>query len=295
MRTFEGVYTPLITFFDAKGRVNAQAQQRHVTNLLSAGVQGLVPMASMGEYTSMEREERRAVAEAVIEEASGRAKVVVGTGAPSTRHAVELSRDAEAAGADGVMVVTPFYIKPSRQALREHYETLRKAIEIPIMAYNLPSFTGVELPADLTLKMASAGTIQGLKDSSGDLTRAIEIITNMPDDFSFMTGSDPLFASVILHGGQGGVIGSSNAFPSEGIRLLELLQKGRISEAVELQLRLARFAQALRVGTFPAAAKFLVEKVWNLKAYSRPPVMELTTAEKKRVMEIIRPLLPPSS
>ncbi|MFQ5837606.1 MAG: 4-hydroxy-tetrahydrodipicolinate synthase [Thermoplasmata archaeon] len=292
MRPFEGVYTPLITFFDAEGSLDISAQQRHVANLVKAGVHGLVPMASMGEFTSMDKEERRRVAEAVIGEASDKAKVVVGAGAASTREAVELSKDAEAAGADGVMVVTPFYIKPGLVGLESHYEAIRKEIEIPVMAYNLPSFTGFDLPAELVLKMARQGTIQGLKDSSGNMAKAIQIITEMPQDFSFMTGFDPLFASMVLHGGQGGVIGSSNVFPSETVDIFNLIQKGRIEEAVKLQLLLARFTQALGVGTFPAAAKFLVEKVWGLKAYSRPPVMELTAEEKRSVLNIVKPLLP---
>ncbi len=290
MRIFQGVYTPLITFFDSQGHVDVENQQRHVANLVQAGVHGLVPLASMGEFTSMDRAERAKLAEAVIEEASGRAKVVVGTGAPSTHQAVELSKDAESAGADGVMVVTPFYIKPDRRGLRNHYESVRRAVDIPIMAYSLPSFTGVDLPADLVLELAQKGTVQGLKDSSGDLTRALQIIADMPQRFSFLTGSDPLLASVIIHGGQGGVVGSSNVYPAWAVELYSLLEKGKVNQAVELQLKLSRFTRALRIGTFPAAAKFLVEEVWGLKAHSRPPVMELTGREKKEILDIVKPL-----
>lgn len=291
MRLFEGVYTPLVTFFDDDGEVDLRSQQRHVSNLLNAGVHGLVPMASMGEFTAMERDERRQVAEAVIEEASGRAKVVVGAGAPSTRQAVELSKDAEAAGADGVMVVTPFYIKPGVEGLRRHYEAIHRAVEIPVVAYTLPSFTGVDLPTDLVLEMADAGTVQALKDSSGDLAKGLEIIDGMPETFSYLTGSDALFSSVVIHGGQGGIIGSTNVFPEAGVTLLNLLKREMLSEAIELQMKLARFRQALDVGTFPAAAKFLVEKVWGLKSRCRPPAVDLTESQKQRVSEIMSPLL----
>ncbi len=291
MRIFEGVYTPLITFFDEDGQVDLQAQQRHVSNLLNAGVHGLVPMASMGEFTAMEREERRAVAEAVIAEASGKGKVVVGTGAPSTRQAVEFSKDAEAEGADGVMVVTPFYIKPSIDGLRRHYEAIHQAVEIPVMAYCLPSFTGVDLPSGLVLEMAEAGTIQALKDSSQDLVKGLRIIDGMPESFSFLTGTDPLFSSVVIHGGQGGIIGSSNVFPEVGVRLFDLLQRERLKEALELQRKLALFTQATELGTYPATAKYLVEKVWGLKSRCRPPAIDLTADQKQRVDEILEPLL----
>ncbi|MFQ6013653.1 MAG: dihydrodipicolinate synthase family protein, partial [Thermoplasmata archaeon] len=140
MRPFEGVYTPLLTFFDTRGEVNMKAQIRHVTNLVKAGVDGVVPMASMGEFTAMDPKERAKVAEATVEEVSGRAQVVVGTGAPSTRQAIALSRDAQGAGADGVMVINPFYIRPDEEGIRRHYEAIRKAVDIPVMAYNLPFF-----------------------------------------------------------------------------------------------------------------------------------------------------------
>ncbi len=291
MRLFQGVYAPLITFFNDEGQVDLRSQQRHVTNLLNAGVHGLVPMASMGEFTAMEREERQRVAEAVIGEASGRAKIVVGTGAPSTRQAVELSVDAEEAGADGVMVVTPFYIKPGVEGIRRHYEAIYSAVEIPVMAYALPSFTGVDLPTALILEMAEAGTIQALKDSTGDLAKGLEIIDGMPESFSYLTGSDALFSSVVIHGGQGGIVGSTNVFPEAGVKLLNLLKREMFSEAIELQMKLARFRRALDVGTFPAAAKFLVERVWGLKSTCRPPAMDLTESQKQRVSEIMAPLL----
>ncbi len=291
MPAFEGVYTPLITFFDEQGEVDVAGQQRHVGNLVKAGVHGLVPMASMGEFTSMDREERRVVAEAVIEEASGRAKVVVGAGAPSTGEAVDLALDAEGAGADGVMVVTPFYIRPDASGLRRHYQAIRKAVEIPVMAYNLPSFTGVELPVHLVLELAREEVIHGLKDSSGDLTQAVEIVTDMPEEFSFLTGQDPLLASVLLLGGQGGVVGSTNAFPRLAVGLYRLVEQGNVPEAMEIQRQLIRFTQALRVGAFPAAAKHLVDRAWGLKAYPRPPVAPLTEEEMKRVDALVRPLL----
>lgn len=292
MPAFEGIYTPLITFFDEGGAVDVAAQQRHVGHLVKAGVHGLVPMASMGEFTSMDREERRVVAEAVIEEASGRAKVVVGAGAPSTGEAVDLALDAEGAGADGVMVVTPFYIRPDASGLRRHYRAIRKAVEIPVMAYNLPSFTGVDLPVELVLELARDGIVHGLKDSSGDLTKAIEIVTAKPEEFAFLTGQDPLLASVLLLGGQGGVVGSTNAFPHLAVQLYRLVEQGKVSEAMEIQRQLIGFTQALRVGTFPAAAKHMVERAWGLRAYPRPPAAPLTPEERKRVDALVKPLLP---
>ncbi len=291
MRPFEGIYTPLLTFFDARGEVNMEAQVRHVANLVKAGVDGVVPMASMGEFTAMDRKERAQVAEAIVEEVSGRAQVVVGAGAPSTRQAIHLARDAESAGADGVMVIHPFYIRPDRVGIRTHYEAIRGAVNIPVMAYNLPFFTGIDMPSELILDLARDGTIDGLKDSSGDLAKALHILSELPDTVSFLTGSDALLTSVVLHGGQGGVLGSSNVFPKKVVELYDLARQGRTEEATKLQLDLARFGRALEVGTYPAAAKYLLEKVWGTEAYSRPPVHPLTEEERQRVDEIVAPLL----
>ncbi|MEE8231821.1 MAG: dihydrodipicolinate synthase family protein [Thermoplasmata archaeon] len=291
MRPFEGIYTPLLTFFDARGEVNMEAQIRHVANLIKAGVDGVIPMASMGEFTAMDRKERAKMAEAIVEEVSGRAQVVVGTGAPSTRQAIELSRDAEKSGADSVMVIHPFYIRPDRVGIRRHYEAIREAVDIPVMAYNLPFFTGVDIPSELILDLARDGTIDGLKDSSGDLAKALHIISELPETVSFLTGSDPLLTAVVLHGGQGGVLGSSNIFPKKVVQLYDLIRAGRTEEATKLQLDLARFSRALKVGTYPAAAKYLVKRVWGTEAHSRPPVHPLTDEERQKVDEIMAPLL----
>jgi 4-hydroxy-tetrahydrodipicolinate synthase len=291
MRPFNGIYTPLLTFFDARGEVNMEGQIRHVSNLVKAGVDGVVPMASMGEFTAMDPKERAKVAEAVVEEVSGRAQVIVGTGAPSTRQAIELSRDAEKAGADGVMVINPFYIRPDEAGIRRHYEAIREAVDVPLMAYNLPFFTGVDIPTELLLDLARDGTIDGLKDSSGDLAKALHILSELPDSFSFLTGQDPLLASVVFHGGQGGVVGSSNVFPKKTVQLYDLARQGRTEEATKLQLDLSRFSRALKVGTYPAAAKYLVKRVWGAEMHSRPPVIDLTAEERLRVDEIVAPLL----
>ncbi|MFQ5986173.1 MAG: dihydrodipicolinate synthase family protein, partial [Thermoplasmata archaeon] len=165
------------------------------------------------------------------------------------------------------------------------------AVDIPVMAYNLPFFTGVDIPAELILDLARDGTIDGLKDSSGDLSKALHIIAELPETVSFLTGTDPLLASVVIHGGQGGVVGSSNVFPKKVVQLYDLARQGRTKEAVRLQLDLARFSRALKVGTYPAAAKYLVERVWGTEAHSRPPVSDLTAKERQRVDEIVAPLL----
>lgn len=291
MRPFVGIYVPLLTFFDAQGEVDLEAQRRHVARLVQAGVHGVVPMATMGEFAALDREERRTIAEAVLQEVQGRAKVVVGASAPSTREAVALARDAEALGADGVMALTPFFIRPSAEAIRRHYEALRKAVDLPLIAYNLPGFTGVEIPVDLVHELAREGTIQGIKDSSGDLARALWTLAELPEDFSFLTGADPLLTAVLLHGGQGGMVGSANVVPEKAVRLYRLVQEHRLEEARGLQFQLASFSRALRVGTFPAAAKYLVERVSGLRGHGRLPVVELTKEEKRQVDEIAKSLL----
>lgn len=292
MATFEGVFTPLVTFFGEDGELDLESQRRHATFLVNAGVRGLVPMASMGEFTALDRDEKRQVTEAVIGEVSGRAQIVVHAGAPSTRQAVILAKDAEAAGADGIMAITPFYLKPNLDGLRRHYESLRAAVEIPIMAYCLPAYTGVSLPVPLILDLAREGTIQGLKDSTGDLSQALEILADRPEGFSMLTGADPLLASVLLLGGQGGVVGSTNAFPHLAVGIYRLLREGRVQEAMEIQGQLIRFTQAAQIGTFPAAPKYMVEQAWGLQTQARPPVEPLTKGERRKVDELIAPLFP---
>jgi 4-hydroxy-tetrahydrodipicolinate synthase len=287
---FEGVFTPIPTFFDGE-ELNDEKLATHINRLIENGVNGLVPLGTLGEFSSLTIKERKHVAEVVVSEVSGRAQVIVGTGATTTSAAIELAAHAEDIGADGVLVITPYFLKTDTEGLIKHYETLHEHIDLPIVAYNLPQFTGVELPDDVITHLADEGVISGLKDTSGNLAKILTIINNTGSDFSVLTGADALFTSTVLHGGAGGIIGSSNIFPEKTVQMYRAVKKGNIEAAVKLQMEILPIINLIGLGTFPAAVKYMIERVSGIASNVRAPLRDLNIEEKQTIDRILDPLI----
>lgn len=285
---FEGIFCPTVTFYDARGRVDVATYEKHLRNLVGAGLQGVVPMGTMGEFTLLSEDERRTLARASVEAMDGKGKVLVATGSPSTEVAVGLSRHAEDVGANAVVVVTPFYLRPSREGLRQHYEAIHRAVGLPVLAYNLPSFTGYSLENDLVVELAREGILQGLKDTEGNLAKDLALLADLPKDFSLLTGADPIFLGLALQGGSGGILGTSNFFPATVEEMYRSLREGNLPRAAEIQAGVARLSEAIGTGPFPAATKYMVERVWGYPAHLRLPVTPLSEAERSRVEAILK-------
>lgn len=291
MARLEGVFCPTVTFYDAHGRIDVPAFQTHLRNLVAAGLDGVFPLGTMGEFTLLSDAERRTLAEAAVEAVDGRGKLLIGTGSPSTEAAVGLSRHAEEVGADAVVVITPFYLRPNREGLRRHYEAVREAVGIPVFAYNLPSFTGYSLENDLVVELARDGVLRGLKDSEGNLSKDLALLPDLPKDFTLLTGADPIFLGLTLQGGAGGILGTSNFFPKTVHEMYRRARDGDVRRAAEIQAGVARLSEAIRTGPFPAATKRIVSRVWGLPAHLRLPVTGLSPDEAARVDRILKPFL----
>ncbi len=291
MPRLEGILCPAVTFFDARGEIDLEAFKRHLANLVERGLHGVAPIGTMGEFTLLDEDERRWLAEAAVEAVGDRGLVLIGTGSPRTDRAVDFSRHAEDVGAHGVYAITPFYLKPNRDGLRRHYEALHRAVGIPVFAYNLPSFTGYSMDNGLIVELAEEGILQGLKDSEGDLAKDIQLLTELPRDFALFTGADPLCLAVLAQGAAGGILGTSNLFPATLAELYKLARAGDVSRAAEIQAGVSRLSQAIQMGPFPAAIKYMVERVWGLRSSLRLPVTELSSDERKRVDALLEPLL----
>ena len=291
MARLEGVFCPTVTFFDAQGGLDVATFEEHLHHLMDAGLQGVVPLGTMGEFTLLTDAERRTLAEASVHAVGGKGKVIVGTGSPSTDTAVALSLHAQDVGADAVVVVTPFYMKPNRDGLRRHYEALHRAVGIPVLAYNLPSFAGYSLDNEVVVELAREGVLQGLKDTEGNLAKDLALVAELPKDFTLLTGADPIFLGLTLQGGSGGILGTSNFFPATVEEMYRSVREGNVKRAAEIQAGVARLSEAIGTGAFPAATKYIVEKVWGHPAHLRLPVTPLSEAERSRVDAILKEFL----
>jgi 4-hydroxy-tetrahydrodipicolinate synthase len=286
---FRGVLPALITpFTEDGGAIDTVALAANVDRLVRAGVGGLVPGGSTGEFTTLTNPERRQLTEVTVETAAGRVPVVAGTGALSTRETVELSVHAERAGADAVMVVPPFYDALSWPELRGHYAAVADAIDIPIMYYNLPSASGVSLTAE----QLRALPISCLKDSGGDAVAATELIQT--DGPTLLNGWDTLTFAALAAGVGAVVWGVASIVPEPCVELHRLLIDDiDLVAARDLWARLWPLCQFLEGQSYPAAVKTACRLVGDTTGPVRAPLLPLddtATSELAALLELARPM-----
>ena len=247
-RKVRGLFTALITPFDRDGIADPDTMSELVRFQISKGAEGLFPCGSTGLGPMLSLEERKSMAESVITAAGRKVPVVVQVGAADTASAVELARHAEKRGADAVASLTPYYYKPGERAIVKHYETISKAISIPLFAYNIPQFTGNSLSPGTVASMAKEGTIAGIKDSSRDLIQLLGLIDAVPEDFVVMNGTEEYGLFAIMSGADGLVSGGASALPELFSSLVTSQRRGDYESAMKAQQGVLRYKDAVKAG-----------------------------------------------
>jgi 4-hydroxy-tetrahydrodipicolinate synthase len=284
---FHGVLPALITpFTDDGDAIDPQALATIVDRLVGAGVGGLVPGGSTGEFTTLTNAERRQLVEVTVEAAGGRVPVVAGTGALSTRETVELSVHAEQAGAAAVMIVPPFYDALSWPELLAHYTAVADAIEIPIMYYNLPSASGVKLSAAQLRELGGRARVTCLKDTGGDAVAATELIQS--DGPTLLNGWDTLTFAALAAGVRAVVWGVASIVPEQCVELHRLLIDDiDLPAARDLWARLWPLCQFLEGQSYPAAVKTACGLVGDTTGPVRPPLLPLDHAATTELSALV--------
>ncbi|MFC7173248.1 dihydrodipicolinate synthase family protein [Haloplanus litoreus] len=219
MTDVRGIVPPLLTPFDEDGSIAEQRLRDHVDFLIDAGVHGLFPGASIGELSNLNTDELERVTTLVVEQAAGEVPVYAGVGASGTLEAVERTKRADAAGADVLIAITPYFLETDQAGLYDHYTRIADATDLPILLYHLPSMTGQTLDVDTVSELATdVDTVVGLKDSSGDLTWGSRVVANTPDDFAYLQGLGSLLLPSLVLGADGGVTGTANVAPDPSSR-----------------------------------------------------------------------------
>lgn len=226
-KTFRGVYTVMITPLDPSGAVDLKGLAAFTDWQVKEGIHGLIPLGSTGEFLSLSEEERDSVARTVIETVAGRVPVLIGTGAEDTRESIRLSVKAEAMGADGVMIIPPFYSTPTDDELVHHYKSIASAVTIPIMVYNNPATANVDLTPELVKRIAEIDGCDYIKESTLEVTRVRDIIRLAGDDMTVFGGILG-FESFVM-GAQGWVAVASNVAPGPMARIFELVANEKSS------------------------------------------------------------------
>jgi 4-hydroxy-tetrahydrodipicolinate synthase len=286
-RTFRGTYTVMITPYDEAGVVDARALAAFTDWQIREGVHGLIPLGSTGEFLSLSREEKTLVAETVIRAAAGRVPVLIGTGAEDTREVARASREAEQLGADGVMIIPPFYSTPTEDELFHHYKTVAEAISIPIMVYNNPATANVDLKPPIVARLSEIDNCRYIKESTLEVTR-IRDIQRLCGERMIVFGGILGFES-FCEGAQGWVAVPSNIAPGPLSRLFTLVvDEERLTEARALYLHWLPIIQAVFGQAYVGGTKALLKHMGFPAGAPRPPRLPVPASEDARLGELAR-------
>jgi len=251
-----GCATALVTPFIADGAIDEQALTRLIEYQLSGGVKLLVPCGTTGESATMTEEEDQRVIKRAIELSRDRARVIAGTGSNSTATAIENSKIAEDLGADAVLVVAPYYNKPTQQGLYAHFRAVAEGVDVPIVIYNVPGRTSCNISADTTLRLArDCENIVAVKEASGNMSQIMEILRERPDGFRVLSGDDALTFPMIALGADGLISVASNEAPELMARMVELALDGKWDEARALHYRLLPLMEVNFIESSPGPVK----------------------------------------
>jgi len=284
----KGIIPAMVTPLTSDGKVNAEALRKLTDYLIEGGVHGLFPVGSQGEFYALTFEEKKKVVEVVVEETRGRVPIYVGTGAITTREAVALTKMAEAAGADAVSVITPFFIRPNESELLEFYTAIAKATRLPVLLYNNPGRTGVNLSTDFVVRASKVENIVGIKDSSGDLTLTAEYIRRTSEKFSVLAGRDTLIYGTLCYGGKGAIAACANVAPKLIVEIYEAFMAGDMKRALSAQFRLAPLRLAFDLGTFPVVIKEALNLMGIDAGVGVPPVGGMDPKAKADLKEVLK-------
>jgi len=251
----EGIMPALVTPFTDDGKTIDENRLRTLVNhCLELGVHGVVPCGTTGEFVNLTPEEKKRVIKIVVDEVNGRVPVVAGTGASGTLEAVDMTKYAKDVGATAALIVTPYYLKPADRGIYEHYQTIASEVDLPIILYNIPQCTGLELPWQIVEDLAQIPNIVGIKDSSGQLKYILAVLEKTRDRLNVLCGHDEVVVAALAAGCSGAILASANVIPDVWIQIYNHIRKGELQQARELQYKVQKIARII-VGSGPVGAK----------------------------------------
>lgn len=284
----QGMVIPLLTPFHQDGSLDEQALRRSTRRLIRAGVHGLFPVGSSGEFWGLSVEERCRAIEIVVEEADGRLPVYAGTGDVSTRKTIALTERAESLGADAAVVITPFYVAPSQEELYAHYAAIADSTSLPVFPYNNPKRTGgVSLEPAFVTRLAGIPNLAGIKDSSGNLALTAAYVNQTPDSFAVFQGSDDLFFPSLAMGAVGGIAATGNVVPELVVELYDAFVCGEWDRSRAVQSKLASLRRANALGTYPSVLKAAMAIIGEPIGPPRAPVTSLESSHSDALRQVL--------
>ena len=282
--SFRGSFTALVTPF-SNGALDEKAFRGLVDWQIAEGTSGLVPVGTTGESPTLSHDEHGQIVQWCIEQAKGRVPVVAGAGSNSTKEAIELAQHAQESGADAVLVVTPYYNKPTQEGMYQHFKAINDAIRIPIIIYNIPARSVIDMSVDTMKRLFELDNIAGVKDATANVVRVTQQRQELGEDFNQLSGEDATALGFMAHGGHGCISVTSNVAPRLCAEFQNACLKGDYATALKLQDKLMPLHTALFIETNPAPAKYALSLLEKCADTVRLPMVRLADKTKAAVRE----------
>ena len=286
---FKGVITALVTPL-RNDRVDEEALHRLVDEQIRAGIDGLVPVGTTGESPTLSNEEHIRVVQIVVEEAKKRVPVIAGTGANSTKEAIELTLAAKAVGADGTLQVTPYYNKPTQDGLYRHFKTVAEAASLPMVVYNVPGRTGCDLLPETIARLCDVPLVVGVKEATGNLQRASQILARVGDRLTLLSGDDATELPFYAVGGHGCISVVSNVAPAEMAAMYDAAMAGDWQKARALHYQVFPLSEGLFIEANPIPVKTALAMMGKIADEIRAPLYPMAGANREKVRKILADL-----
>ncbi len=287
----QGIVTALVTPFSSTGQIEEESLREIIRFQLKSGIHGFFGLGTTGMGPAMSLEQRKRVAQVLVEETDGRVPVIVQVGASDPRTSLELAAHAQRIGADAIASLTPFYYHPDEAAIIDYYEKLSQVTTIPLFVYNIPSHTGNNVEANLLLKLSKIPNVVGIKDSSRDFSQLLDYLQVIPEGFNIIVGTDSYLFSALCAGANGGVSATSNAFPELFVEMYEAYRSRNFDRGKTLQLKL--HAMRTVVSEPPIAPLLEILRLRGLKSgLVKPPLRSLNATEVASLRASVNRLLP---
>jgi len=285
---YKGAFTALITPFDEKGDFDEKSFRNIISFQIKSNIDGIVPCGTTGESPSLEKEDYEKVIKAAVDSANGKIPVIAGTGSNSTRHAVELTKMAADIGADASLLVCPYYNKPTQEGLYRHFSEIAKKVDIPLVIYNIQGRTGINMETQTLSRLAKEhSNIVAVKEASGNISQMMDVLSELPKEFSVLSGDDNLTFPLMALGGKGVISVASNIIPKEMHELTDNMLNGRLDKAKKIHYSMLPLFKAIFIETNPIPIKTALSMKGMCKEYFRLPMCSMNPANKEKLKNVL--------
>jgi 4-hydroxy-tetrahydrodipicolinate synthase len=284
----KGCFVATVTPFDEKGQIDEQALRNHIDFLLSQGVAGIVPCGTTGESATLSWEEHNRVVDITLEQNQGRGIIIAGAGSNNTAESITAAQHAHIKGADAILCITPYYNKPTQEGLFQHFSSIAEKVDIPIVVYNVPGRTGVNLQPETIERLCAFPAIIAVKEASGDITQISEIHRRCGDRLSILSGDDALTLPILSVGAKGVISVVANIIPRKMVSLIDCFISGDMDQALQLHEELLPLCQSMFFETNPIPVKTALNLLGNNAGSLRLPLVPMAQHNKERLISVLK-------